>query len=181
MQQTPSIAVLEARLPAGARVLSVGEAAVFDATFELRYNTVFDFELLQAWATDDPLSLDKADIPLKPRDEIVANLRAAGITHVFVNWMEIVRYREPGSYTYTDFVSPRTMRQLVEDGVLNPVRLTAQEGLVRYDDLSPQKQQVIDVWGPELLTSVVSEGRSIPAVTAYELYTVADVTQPSVP
>jgi hypothetical protein len=54
------------------------------------------------------------------------------------------------------------------------VRLTAQEGLVRYEDLSPQKQQVIETWGPELLTSVVSEGRAIPAVTAYELYTIAE-------
>jgi hypothetical protein len=104
MHQTPSIWLLTERLPPGARVLSVGEAAVFDAQFELRYNTVFDFELLQDWTTDDPLSLHKPDIPLKSRDEILARFRAEGITHVFVNWLEILRYREPASYTYTDFI-----------------------------------------------------------------------------
>ena len=169
MQTTPSIAVLESRLPAGSRVLLVGEAAVFDAEFELRYNTVFDFELLQAWATDDPLSLNNPDIPPKPRDEILAALHEQGITHVFVNWLEIVRYREPGSYTYTEFVSPRTMQQLVDRGVLTTAPLSPQEQFVQYEGMSANKQQVIDNWAPELRSAV----NGTPAVRAYELYTVA--------
>lgn len=169
MQQTPSIAVLAERLPAGARVLLVGEAAVFDAPFELRYNTVFDFELLQGWATDDPFSLDKTDIPLKSRDEILATLRAHGITHVFVNWMEILRYREYGSYTYTDFISPRTIRQLVDLKILEPIGLSPQERLRSFADLSNSKQQEIDAWGPELKTTF--DGKA--AVIGYEFFRVA--------
>jgi hypothetical protein len=172
-QATPSIALLESRLPEGARVLLVGEAAVFDATFDLRYNTVFDFELLQAWTTDDPLSLQRENIPLKPRDEILSRLRAEGITHVLVNWLEILRYREPGSYTYADFISPRTLQRLVELGVLEPVPLRPQEGLVRLEDLSPGKQQEIDRWAPELRTNAVTDSGPLPAVRAYELYAVA--------
>lgn len=173
-RKTPGIALLESRLPEGARVLLVGEAAVFDASFDLRYNTVFDFELLQAWATDDPLSLSEPDIPLKSRDEILAAFGEQGITHVLVNWLEILRYREPGSYTYTEFVSPRTMRKLVELGVLASVPLSPQEGLVEFEGLSANKQKVVESWAPELKTSVVQGGRAIPAVTAYELYNVAD-------
>ncbi|MFO1093756.1 MAG: phospholipid carrier-dependent glycosyltransferase [Planctomycetaceae bacterium] len=174
MRQTPSIALLDARLPQGAKVLMVGEAAVFDAKFPLRYNTVFDFELLQAWATDDPLSLHKADIPLKSRDEIVAKLRSEGITHVFVNWLEILRYREPGSYTYTDFISPRTLQKLVEIGVLNPVHLPPQEASADSSALSPGKQQEIERWAPELRSLAIIDGERVSLVRAFELYTVAD-------
>lgn len=173
LRQTPSIALLSARLPDGARVLLVGEAAVFDATFELRYNTVFDFELLQEWATNDPQSLYREDIPLKPREEILARLRAEGITHVFVNWLEILRYREAGSYTYADFISPRTLQKLVDLGVLAPVQLSPQERLADLELLSPGKRQEIERWAPELRTTVVIDGSSIAAVRAYELYTVA--------
>jgi len=169
-QQTPSIALLQARLPEGARVLLVGEAAVFDAQFDLRYNTVFDFELLQDGATDDPLSLDKEDIALKSREEILKALRAQGITHVFVNWLEILRYREYGSYTYTDFVSPRTMKKLVELGVLEPVKLAPQERLVLYEGLDSTKKQELDAWAPELKSTYAGE----PVVEAFELYTVAN-------
>lgn len=169
MQQTPSIAVLAARLPEGARVLLVGEAAVFDAPFDLRYNTVFDFELLQGWATDDPYALHTEDLPLKSRDEILATLRAQGITHVFVNWMEILRYREYGSYSYTDFISPRTIRRLIELRILEPVNLAPQERLRRYEDLKSTKQQELDAWAPELKTAYGGE----PAVTGYEFFRVA--------
>lgn len=169
MQQTPSIALLESRLPDGARALLIGEAAVFDAGFDLRYNTVFDFELLQDWATDDPLSLHKEDIPLKSRAQILAALHERGITHVFVNWMEILRYREYGSYTYTDFISPRTIKQLVDMGVLEPVRLSPQERLTLFGELSPSKQQEIEAWAPELRTT--HDGYS--AAIAYELFIVA--------
>jgi hypothetical protein len=168
MEQTSSIALLQARLPERARVLLVGEAAVFDAQFDLQYNTVFDFELLQDWATEDPLSLYKEDIPLKSREEILAALHEHGITHVFVNWMEILRYREYGSYTYTDFISPRTMRKLVELGVVEPIELAPQERLALYEALDGTKRQELDAWAPELRATFRGE----PVVEAYELYKV---------
>lgn len=169
MNTTPGIALLDARLPEGARALLVGEAAVFDARFDLRYNTVFDFSLLQMWCAEDGQALHDPDIPLRPRDEIVAALRAQGITHVFVNWLEILRYREPGSYGYTEFVSPRTFAKLVERGVLVPVPLPPRETLVPFDKLSAGKQSEIRRWAPELHTT--HDGQAV--VLAYGLYAVA--------
>ena len=49
-------------------------------------------------------------------------VQAHGITHVFVNWQEIQRYREPGSYGYTDFVRPNVFDELVRSGLLRPVQ-----------------------------------------------------------
>jgi len=114
--QPPGIRALNETLKPGEKLLSIGEANVFDARFPLEYNTVFDVSLLEQWCTSSEGEwLTKA--------EIQDNLRTAGITHVLVNWSEILRYRL--TYRYTDFVIPDSLDRLVELEILtNPEPLT---------------------------------------------------------
>jgi hypothetical protein len=112
-QDTPGIAFLNKNLPDNAKVLCVGEALVFDARFPLVYNTVFDRSIFEEWCAL-PNSQE-----LRDPDEILRKFHDAGITHVFVNWQEVLRYRKPGSYGYTEFVTPRTCLELEKLGVLD--------------------------------------------------------------
>ena len=108
--QPPGILAMNRTLQEGEKLLSVGEANVFDARFPLEYNTVFDVSLLEDWCTD-------ADGEWLSENEIRQNLQDAGITHVLVNWGEILRYRL--TYRYTDFVVPESLDRLVEMGILS--------------------------------------------------------------
>lgn len=164
---TRTMALLNRRLPPGARVLLVGDAEIFDARFDYRYNTVFDRSLFQQWCAADPDSLDDPDIPLASADEIRAKLRDEGITHLFVNWVELLRYRT--TYLYTDFVSPRRFRELTDLGILAPVSLDASESLLPLDVLQPHEQQELQRWAPEL--QLVWHGE--PAFVAYQLFVVS--------
>jgi hypothetical protein len=112
------IAYLNHTLPKDAKVLCVGEAEVFEAPFPLVYNTVFDKSIFQEWFAIPAPGVPDGKLRLKPAAEIRAKLHAEGITHVYVNWQEIRRYRSPGSYGYTHFVAPSRFDQLVADGVL---------------------------------------------------------------
>ena len=99
---------LEAELPAGAKVLLVGQAAVFHFQRPVIYNTVFNRDTLEA--------LTRHRRP----DEIRKEFRRRGITHVYVDWYEIDRYRSPGNYGFTDYVTPALLGRLVAEGVLEP-------------------------------------------------------------
>jgi hypothetical protein len=110
---------LNLTLPDDARVLMVGEAEVFDAEFDVVYNTVFDRSLFESWTRSESTS-DAADsVAMKPAAEIAETLRREGITHIVVNWSEILRYRRPGSYGYTSYVQPDRFDELVRAGVLH--------------------------------------------------------------
>ncbi|MBD3675396.1 MAG: glycosyltransferase family 39 protein [Planctomycetaceae bacterium] len=114
--QPPGILEMNESLQEGEKLLSVGEANVFDARFPLDYNTVFDISLLEEWCTD-------TDGEWLTVEEIRQNLQDAGITHVLVNWGEILRYRL--TYRYTDFAVPESLDRLVEMGILtSPEPLT---------------------------------------------------------
>ena len=89
------------------RLLSVGDAAVFDLSVPVLYNTCFDdciFEQLVRGRT---------------AAEVRAELAARQITYVYVNWGEIARYRR--TYGFTDFVQPEVFDRLVAQGVLEPL------------------------------------------------------------
>lgn len=137
------IAVLNQQLPHNAKVLMVGEAEVFDAEFPLLYNTVFDDNLFEAIAAlpDDlpPGSLK----PLRPAAEFLALCREQQITHIFVNWSEILRYRLPGSYGYSEFVQPARFSELVAAEALETPTILIRRSL---DTLSPVEQQEILRW-----------------------------------
>ena len=140
-------------LPPDAKVLCVGEAQVFDARFQLVYNTVFDISIFEQWCSAAESGVAPADQKMRSPDEIRKTLAEHGITHVLVNWEEILRYRT--TYRYADFVAPRRFDWLVEHGVLLPGQLLTGVGSFEsFGDSNQQensqRQQILK-WGPELL------------------------------
>jgi hypothetical protein len=167
---TPSIALLNAQqLPAEARVLFVGEAQVFDAQFDHVYNTVFDQSWFQRWTSADR-SLPDDEQPLRAATDILATLQQHAITHVFVNWQEIVRYREPGSYGFTEYVQPERFARLVVAGVLEPVPLDPAHAWQAWMSLSDTARGELERWG-RTLRRPMAGGE---AVVRYEFFAVAD-------
>jgi hypothetical protein len=97
---------LEIAIPANARPLLVGQAAVFHLTHPVTYNTVFNTETIELLASG------------KNNDEFHESLRRRKLTHIYVDWKEIQRHRQPGGYGFTDFVTPSRFAQWVAAGVL---------------------------------------------------------------
>lgn len=99
---------LNEQVPPGAKVLSVGDAQVFDLTMPVIYNTAFDKNLA-------------GDIfEGRGADQISAELHGHNVSHVYVNWLEIYRYRQPGNYGgVPDFITPDWFAGLVRQGVLD--------------------------------------------------------------
>ena len=81
------------------RVLLVGQAAVFHMNHPVVYNTVFNHETFE--------TLARGRTPA----EVGRALRERGITHVYVDWFEIERYRSPGNYGFTPFVTPEVFAE----------------------------------------------------------------------
>ncbi len=73
------------------------------------YDTVFDDEIIETIAKD------------RSAEEVRRALISRGITHVYVDWPEILRHRKLGGYGFTDFVQPEVFARLVRDGVLEPI------------------------------------------------------------
>jgi hypothetical protein len=120
----------------GFRVLSVGEAEVFDARFPIVYNTVFDRSIFQDWTQDPTSDLPAAERPMLSPAEITEKFKSEEITHVFVNWQEILRYRL--TYEYAEYVHPARFQSLVENGVLEEPVVLARRN---WKDLSAAEQQ----------------------------------------
>ena len=105
----PPLASLDESLPASAKPLLIGQAAVFHLRHPVIFNTVFDDEIFETIARDRPL------------EDVRRGLIARGITHVYVDWHEIARHRKPGGYGFTTFVQPEVFDGLVRAGVLEPM------------------------------------------------------------
>lgn len=138
---------LNDNLPPGSRVrvLMVGEAQVFDARFPLVYNTVFDHSIFQQWCTIDDSRISPGELPLRKSNEIHQRLRDEGITHLCVNWQEILRYRR--TYRYTDFVTPARFVDLQQRGILGPaVSLVVRIDQKFEQQLNGERQQ----WTPSV-------------------------------
>lgn len=114
------LATLDARLPPDARVLLVGQAAVFHFEHPIVYNTVFNDETIEELARGkDPAGLRRA-------------LRDRGLTHVFVDWKEIQRHKQPGGYGFTAFVTRERFAGWVAAGLLDrPIALGTEQELYR--------------------------------------------------
>lgn len=192
----PVIAYLNDNLPPDSRVLMVGEAQVFDARFPLVYNTVFDHSIFQQWCAIDDARIPPGELPLRKTAEIHQRLRDEGITHLCVNWQEILRYRT--TYRYTDFVTPARFVDLQQRGILgSAVSLAVQidEELQqqsdsereqwapsvqrsndgsqlfiynRWDELEKEEGKEIETWAPSLLRAV--NGRQV--FTTSQIYKV---------
>jgi hypothetical protein len=74
----------------------------------VRYNTCFDDSIFER--------LTKDRSPAEARKAFAAE----GITHVYVQWGEIARYRS--TYGFTDYVQPSVFDRLVGDSVLAPMQ-----------------------------------------------------------
>ena len=114
------LATMDARLPPDARILLVGQAAVFHLEHPVVYNTVFNAETIEDSREDeDPAAFRRA-------------LHELGLTHVYVDWHEIQRYRQPGNYGFTDYVTPARFAGWVAAGVLErPMPVGADQELYR--------------------------------------------------
>ncbi len=104
----PWHAYLNEHVPDGWHALLVGDAQAFDLRVGTIYNTVFDDCIFEQIVLD------------RTPEEVLADLKARKISHVYVHWGEIARYRSPGNYGFTDFVQPEIFEQLVATGVLLP-------------------------------------------------------------
>ena len=102
----PPLARLHEQLPKGARVLLVGQAAVFHLDRPVVYNTVFNRETIEEIASGRS--------PAQVRE----TLRSLKIDAIYVDWFEVERYRSPGNYGFTPFVTPEVFARLVEGGAL---------------------------------------------------------------
>lgn len=91
------------------RVLVVGDAQVFDLEMPIVYSTCFDDSMFERWVKGHTA------------EEVRATFAREGITHVYVNWGEIARYRAPGNYGFTNFVQPAVFERLVAQGILEPL------------------------------------------------------------
>lgn len=160
---SPEVVHLNLQLPPGAKVLCIGEAELFNARFRYVYNTVFDFSIFEQWCGADQPGVDAAQRPLKTAAEIRRRLAEQGITHLFVNWQEILRYRL--TYGYTDFVTPQKFQQLQAEGVLGTGWPTSGQ---LFEKLDARSQREVRSWGPELI-----EQHSGPAVfRTFDVYPV---------
>ena len=101
----------------GVHPASACEADVFEFTVPVVYSTVFD---------DCPW--DEIARGRGPA-EIHAALKERGITHIYVAWGEIERYRAPGGYGFSELVTREAFAALVNAGRLTPPeRLPGQPG-----------------------------------------------------
>jgi hypothetical protein len=96
------------------RVLLVGEAQVFDLEVPILYNTWLDDSIFER------LVRDPATGRLREPREIRDRLHDNRITHIFVHWGEIQRYRSTG-YGRHDFIQSEVFETLVRAGVLAPL------------------------------------------------------------
>jgi len=94
-------------VPAGCKVLLVGDAEPFDLEVPVLYNTCFDDCVFT--------SLMKG----KTKQERIDALESEKIAFIFVDWNSLARYRSPGNYGYSsDFVHPDVFKELVNERVL---------------------------------------------------------------
>jgi hypothetical protein len=100
------LATMDATLPDDAKILLVGQAAVFYVNHRVVYNTVFNQETIETLASG------------KDSEGFRRALRDLHLTHIYVDWFEIQRHRKPGGYGFTDFVTPERFARWVQDGVL---------------------------------------------------------------
>lgn len=148
------------------KVLCVGEAQVFDATFPLVYNTVFDISIFEDWCSAAQPGIKPSEQPLKPAVEIRKKLKDEGITHILVNWQEVLRYRM--TYGYTEFVSPDRFDRLVELGVVSAAEPCG--SLRSLESFRPHELQELRRWSPQLISSY----RGHDVFTTAQVYRVLD-------
>jgi hypothetical protein len=114
----PPLAAMDRELPPEARILLVGQAAVFHIDHPVLYNTVFNPETIELLAAGRTL------------DEFREELRRRKITHIYVDWKEIRRHRDPAGYGFTEFVTRQRFDDWTRAGLLDrPLAAGAEQEL----------------------------------------------------
>ena len=113
------LSLLDASLPKETKILIVGQAGVFHVEHAIVYDTVFNRQTFETLAEG------------RSEAEIHRELRQQKITHIYVDWPEIRRYRSPGNYGFPAFVVPAVFDRLVGDGVLEPASIASPGGVER--------------------------------------------------
>ena len=145
------------------RVLCVGEAEVFDAEFPVVYNSVFDRSIFEEWCANPQPGDNPATRAVRDPASIRRKLSEHGITHIYINWLELLRYRT--TYGYTDFVSPERFIQLQNSGVLgDPWAMPTERILVK--DLGTEAQREVRAWGRRLVQPTTI-GPAIPTMDVF--------------
>jgi hypothetical protein len=162
--ETESMRVLNASVPESSKTLLVGDAETFDCRRDVISHSVFNRCLFEDWFAATPA--EDGTQSLKPAAEIRDELRTRGITHVYVNWLEILRYRT--TYGYSEFATPSKFASLVEAGILkeHPLPIAA----IAHDPagLSPSQKSVADEWQPGFIQSTSGQ-RWYPAYQLFEV------------
>ena len=99
---------LNVNVPPGWKLLTVGDAEVFDVEPPVIYNTVFDDSEFEAICQR------------RTPEEVRAELLARRVSHIYVHWGEIRRYRQPGNYGFPESIDHARFERLVAQGVLEP-------------------------------------------------------------
>lgn len=150
--KTPCVGLVESLpLEATDKVLFVGDAELFDAEFAYEYNTVFDHSILERDCSMATPDLPAEQQQLRPAEEIRSRWRERGVTHLVVNWSELLRYRT--TYQYTDFVHPSRFNSLVQAGVLEPIPRPMEQTHVMWEGVASEKQAEALRWAPQLKES----------------------------
>lgn len=112
----------------GAKVLLVGDAQPFDLEIPALYSTCFDDEIFEQLFKNCTAA------------ERAATFQENGITHVFIHWSDIRRYRSPGNYGFSDYVTPELIRnEFVRDQkLLRPVAVPGGEAIGELFEVVPQ-------------------------------------------
>ncbi|MHB8974812.1 MAG: hypothetical protein ACYC3X_30690 [Pirellulaceae bacterium] len=117
---------LNAHVPPGRQALLVGDAGVFNLRVPSLYSTCFDTCILE--------QLTRGRDAAQRR----AQLAEQRVSHIYVNWAEIRRYRQPGNYGFSDYVTPALLHEELE----------RQQQLIRHvevPDLDPRQGEVFEV------------------------------------
>ena len=155
------------RLPTDSKVLFVGEAQVFDVRVPLVYNTVFDISIFEQWCSANEPGVPAADQKMKSAEDIRERLRREDITHILVNWQEILRYRT--TYGMTEFLAPWRFGHLQKQGIVHR-NVTSLSGARPMDSFSEKERKLIEEWAPELVVRYKGE----PAFLTSQLFLVTD-------
>ncbi|QDT91177.1 hypothetical protein [Gimesia algae] len=131
-------------------VLSIGDAELFYAKFPVVYSTVFDEDVFKQWTAQLKPDVPDRSLKMKPAQEIKEKFKTEQIAYVYVNWAEILRYRLPGSYGYTDYVTPARFEQLIQEGVLEQP-LPNRHSYRKLDTFSERDLKALLDWAPELI------------------------------
>jgi hypothetical protein len=122
------LAAMDRELAPDAKILLVGQAAVFHVNHAILYNTVFNPETIELLARG------------KTPEEFRRVLKDHGITHIYVDWKEIKRHRDPAGYGFTPFVTLERFAGWVEAGVLSrPMQVGIEQELYPVKQGAPRE------------------------------------------